>query len=68
MNTIMRSVGMLWISANVHFVYLFPNLSSLLRFITFDNCENFSFYYFPSQVIDMIGRTFVHIFKGLRDR
>ena len=30
--------------------------------------ENLSFFCPPSQVIDMIGHTFVHIFKGLRDR
>lgn len=70
-NTTMRSVGMpaQWFYFCVCTTYLLVLFSSSLVFIChyFDN-EYLSFYCLPSQVIDMIGRTFVHIFKGLRDR
>lgn len=49
------------VSVNVMFSYHCSSYSIILT--------NKLIFKFPlSQVIDMIGRTFVHIFKGLRDR
>ena len=51
-----------------YLLFHIPMLFWMVHFICGFSLSTNNFFFFLPQVIDMIGQTFVHIFKGLRDR